>query len=54
MQGETGELWLELCAKATTEQDPQKLLKLIAEINCLLLEKERRLQERANKQRAAS
>lgn len=44
MQGETGELWLTLCAKAAEEQDPAKLLKLVEEINRLLGEKESRLQ----------
>jgi hypothetical protein len=43
MQGETGERWLELCAKAAEEQDAAKLLKLVAEINRLLQEKESRL-----------
>jgi hypothetical protein len=43
MQGETKERWMELATLATTEQDPVKLLELIAEINKLLLEKEGRL-----------
>jgi hypothetical protein len=43
MQGETGERWRELCAKAAEEQDPAKLLKLVEEINRLLQEKESRL-----------
>ena len=30
------EKWLELCAKATKEQDPQKLMALVEEINRLL------------------
>jgi hypothetical protein len=37
------ERWQELCARATTEQDPQKLLELISEINEILQEKEKRL-----------
>jgi hypothetical protein len=43
MQGEKGERWKELCALAAKEQDPAKLLKLITEINNLLIEKEERL-----------
>jgi hypothetical protein len=37
------ERWMELCAQATTEQDPQKLMELVKEINRLLAEKEARL-----------
>lgn len=43
MQGETGERWLELCQQAAVEQDTDKLLQLIREINELLEAKERRL-----------
>ena len=43
MKGETGERWRSLCAQAEVEQDPQKLLQLITEIDRLLLEKEGRL-----------
>jgi len=43
MQGEKKERWMELCAQAAVEQDPEKLLALVAEINKLLEEKERRL-----------
>ena len=44
MHGKTGERWHELCAKAAEEQDPDKLLKLVEEINSLLQGKESRLQ----------
>ena len=37
------ELWLELCAQAADEQDPQKLMQLVDQINQLLQEKEARL-----------
>lgn len=37
------EKWMELCQQAATEQDADKLLKLITEINRLLDEKENRL-----------
>ncbi len=37
------EKWMELCAQAAEEQDPEKLMELIAQINRLLEAKERRL-----------
>ena len=40
---EKKERWLELCAQAAEEQDPAKLIALVAEINELLEAKERRL-----------
>lgn len=40
---EQKERWMQLCEKAATEQDPEKLMELIAEINRLLEAKERRL-----------
>ena len=45
MQAETGERWRKLCEQAAVEQDTQKLLQLIREINQLLEAKERRLQQ---------
>jgi hypothetical protein len=35
--------WMELCEQAAVEQDPEKLMKLVTEINRLLEEKERRV-----------
>ena len=35
--------WRELCEQAAFEQDPQKFMELITEINRLLLEKEKRV-----------
>ena len=35
--------WMELCEQAAVEQDPKKLMELVAEINRLLLEKEKRI-----------
>jgi hypothetical protein len=49
MQAETGERWRALCEDAAVEQDAQKLIQLIREINELLEAKERRLKQ----QRAA-
>jgi len=37
------ERWMELAARATEEQDPEKLMEIIEELNVLLEEKERRL-----------
>lgn len=39
------ERWMELCSKAAVEQDPQKLMELVREIERLLAEKEARLKE---------
>jgi hypothetical protein len=43
MKGQVKERWLQLCEKAAIEQDAQKLMVLIEEINRLLEEKEQRL-----------
>ena len=43
MQGENKERWKVLCEQASTEQDPINLLKLITEINQVLLAKDGRL-----------
>jgi hypothetical protein len=40
---ENKERWMELCEQASTEQDPEKLSLLVAEINRLLQEKEDRV-----------
>ncbi len=45
MQGETGERWRRLCEEAAVEQDANKLMELIEEINQLLESKEQRLRE---------
>ena len=45
MQGETRQTWQKLCELAATEQDPERLMVLIEEINELLLAKEKRLQQ---------
>jgi hypothetical protein len=47
LKGESGERWLKLCEQAAVEEDSQKLLELIAEINRLLGDKEHRLLNRA-------
>ncbi len=45
MKGEKREQWMRLCEQAANEQDPQKLLELVREINRLLEEKEQRLRQ---------
>jgi hypothetical protein len=42
--GEKGEYWRSLCEQAAKEQDSNKLLELVREINQLLQEKELRLE----------
>jgi hypothetical protein len=43
MKGEVREHWTHLCEQAASEQDPEKLMQLVVEINRLLEEKEKRL-----------
>ena len=46
MEGETKERWFQLAQLAAVEQDPEKLIVLVQEINRLLDEKEARLNQR--------
>ncbi|HXM24350.1 MAG TPA: hypothetical protein VN948_24050 [Terriglobales bacterium] len=43
MFGEQKQRWMELCELASEEQDPKKLVALIAEIDRLLEEKKQRV-----------
>jgi hypothetical protein len=43
MEGKHADRWRMLCAQAAKEQDPQKLMELVAEIDRLLAEKQARL-----------
>jgi hypothetical protein len=43
MQGETKERWRRLCEQASSEQDPERLIALVQEIERLLADKEQRL-----------
>jgi len=43
LKGQTKEIWMQLCERAASEQDPEKLMELVKEINRILEEKERRL-----------
>ena len=45
MKGANRERWHNLCEQAAIEQDPERLLELIKEINQLLEEKEQRLKQ---------
>jgi hypothetical protein len=55
MQGEKAQQWRVLCEQATVEQDPEKLMRVVEEINNRLLEeKEQRLRnQHANAQSTA-
>jgi hypothetical protein len=44
MEDEAEERWEQLCQQASLEQDPDKLFRLILEINNLLKEKRSRLE----------
>ena len=46
MRGKTKELWEQFCERAAVEQDPEKLVQLVKEINRMLEEKETRLKQR--------
>lgn len=50
MQGEDAKTWQELCAKAAVEQDPDRLLELVIQINLLLEKKANRLKSEAGVQ----
>jgi len=43
MRGEKKEKWMALCEQAANEQDPEKLMALVAEIDRLLAEKQQHL-----------
>jgi hypothetical protein len=43
MKGKTKQHWMELCEQAAVEQDSEKLLELIYEIDRMLDDKEQRL-----------
>ena len=46
MKGETGELWFRLCAEAAEEQDSERLLDLVKQINDLLEAKQKRVRSK--------
>ena len=54
MQGKVKEEWLQLCEQAAIEQDSEKLMGLVVEINRMLDEKEQRLKRGKPTQASAS
>ena len=44
MQNETKERWMHICELAAREQDPDRLMMLVQELNELLAQKHERLQ----------
>jgi hypothetical protein len=46
MQGKRREEWMELCAQAAAEQDPERLLLLVQRINDMLEAKQARLNQK--------
>jgi hypothetical protein len=51
MRGERLEQWRQLCELAAIEQDPERLLALVKEINRLLDEKEKRLRGKSQEKK---
>jgi hypothetical protein len=51
MQNEQKEEWMRLCERAANEQDSQKLLELVKQINQILDEKDKRLKKKAQAQK---
>jgi len=49
LQGETKERWWALCEQAAVEQDPDRLLLLVQEIDRLLNEIQERLKQKRSK-----
>jgi hypothetical protein len=54
MKGETSEPWRKLCEQAAAEQDPNRLMELIREINQLLESKEERLTQKHQDEQSAA
>ena len=51
MQCETKERWMQLAEQATREQNPEKLLQLVKEIDALLAEKQERPDNKRDRSR---
>jgi hypothetical protein len=54
MQGENLERWQKLCQEAVGEQDPERLMQLIREINQMPSEKDNRLRQHRQTQQDAA
>ncbi len=52
LKGQQKEYWMHLCEQAANEQDPDRLMALVREINHLLEEKEIRLKREAERDSA--
>jgi hypothetical protein len=48
MQDKTKEIWMQFCEQAAVEQDPDRLIQLVSQINRMLEEKENRLLRQRN------
>jgi hypothetical protein len=51
MKGKAKESWMYFCEQAAVEQDPEKLIQLVNEINRMLEEKENRLKQNQGKKK---
>lgn len=51
MRGRTEEAWRRFCERAAVEQDPDKLLELVKEINRMLEEKESGVEPRKDNEK---
>ena len=45
MQGAEKERWFQLCQQIAVEQDPVKMLELVTELNALLEQKQKRIED---------
>ncbi len=54
MEDKNRERWRTLCEQAAVEQDPERLMLLIHEIDQLLSEKQTRLQQQGSKSQDAA
>ena len=53
MQEKVKEDWLQLCEQVAIEQNPERMIELIRELNRMLEEKEQRLKRKQSKNGAA-
>ena len=53
MQGKVKEDWLQLCEQVAIEQDTDRMIELVRELNRMLEEKEQRLDRKQSKNGAA-
>jgi hypothetical protein len=52
MQGKAKEAWLQLCEQVAVEQDTDRMIELVRELNRILEEKEQRLERERSKRGA--